>query len=140
MKTKSTALLLVFLSALPAFAGNGYRVIANPSVKSSVLSKTTVSSIFMKRTMKWDDGTAIVAFDQSEKSPARATFSTDVLGRSAGAVKNYWNQQIYSGRDLPPVEKASDEEVLSVVRSTPGAVGYVSETADVSRVKVIEVQ
>jgi hypothetical protein len=46
------------------------------------------------------------------------------------AVESYWQQAIFSGRSVPPLEKASDAEVLAFVRANPGAVGYVSGGAD----------
>ena len=58
---------------------------------------------------------------------------------TTAAVKSYWNQQIFSGRDVPPVEKKSDAEVLTFVRSTPGAIGYVSDAAAVDGVRVVTV-
>jgi ABC-type phosphate transport system substrate-binding protein len=139
MKT-AIAFLAAMALAVSARAGTGYVVVAHPSVKPAALTKSAVTAIFMKRTLKWQDGTSISALDQSANSAARASFSTDVLGRSVAAVKSYWNQQIFSGRDVPLVEKISDAEVLAYVRATPGAIGYVSETAETSGVKVITIE
>ena len=138
MRTLGAFVVAVALT-VPALAANGYRVVANPSVKSTTLSKSALSDIFLKKTRKWDDGTNIVALDQIQQSAVRASFGTTVHGRSITAVKNYWNQQVFTGRDVPLVEKASDDEVLSFVRTTPGAVGYVSEGADVRGVKIIDI-
>ena len=66
-------------------------------------------------------------------------FSKSIHGKTAAAVKSYWNQQIFSGREVPPVEKKSDAEVLSFVRSTPGAIGYVSDTASTDGVRVVTI-
>ena len=134
------AFIVLLAFSVSAFAQGGYRLVANPSVKTVSLTKGAVTAIFMKKTLKWEDGSTIVALDQAGKSPVRASFSSAVLGKSTAAVKSYWNQQIFAGRDVPLVEKSSDDEVLAVVRSTPGAVGYVSDAADTSGVKVIEVQ
>ena len=48
------------------------------------------------------------------------------LGRSVSAVRAYWQQQIFSGRNVPPVERPSDAEVLTFVKEHPNAIGYVS--------------
>jgi hypothetical protein len=56
------------------------------------------------------------------------------------AVKSYWQQVIFSGRGVPPPELESDEAVIRYVLRFPGAVGYVSGTADVRGVKVLAVR
>ena len=67
--------------------------------------------------------------DLSESAPAREAFSTAVHHKPVKAVRAYWQQQIFSGRDVPPPEKTSDEQVIAFVRATPGAIGYVSAAA-----------
>ena len=51
--------------------------------------------------------------------------------RSVAAVKSYWQQVIFSGRGVPPPELETDEAVLRFVARHPGAIGYVSGSADV---------
>jgi hypothetical protein len=53
------------------------------------------------------------------------SFSADVLRQPLVEVQMYWQRQIASGHVPPPV-KTSDEEIVSYVASTPGAIGYVS--------------
>jgi hypothetical protein len=55
-------------------------------------------------------------------------------------VKNYWQQRIFSGRDLPPPELDSDEAVVSYVLSHRGALGYVSGAAKLDKAKPVAVQ
>jgi hypothetical protein len=69
----------------------------------------------------------------------RVSFTSAFHGKSVSAVVNYWQQQIFAGRDVPPVEKSSDAEVLATLRSTPGAIGYVSEEASIDGLNVIVV-
>jgi ABC-type phosphate transport system substrate-binding protein len=129
------ALLLLPLSASAA----SFKVIVNSAVNVSSLSKKEVSDLLMKRTPKWSNGTPVVPVDQSDRSAVREEFSKTIHGKPTAAVKSYWQQQIFSGREVPPVEKASDAEVLALVRSNPGAVGYVDAGADTSGVKVLNV-
>lgn len=71
------------------------------------------------------------------EAAVRERFARKVLDKSPMAVKAYWNQQIFAGRDVPPLEKPSDAEVVAFVRQNPGAVGYVSGGADTSGLLVI---
>lgn len=114
-----------------------YKLIVNNSVNVEALSKKTASDLFLKKTTKWENGAPVVPVDQVDSSAAREGFSKGVLGKAPAAVKSYWNQQIFSGRDVPPVEKRSDAEVLSFVRSTPGAIGYISPSASAEGVRVV---
>ena len=102
-----------------------FRVIVHPQVKGSQIPRAALSSIFLKRAPKWGDGSAVRPVDQSLRSPLRMSFSADVLEQDLIAVQMYWQREIASGRVPPPV-KASDEEIVAFVASTPGAIGYVS--------------
>lgn len=139
MKRSLTAVLLLLALAVPAMAAD-FQLVANNSVPATSLTKSAVSAIFMKKTMKWEDGTPIVAADQNDKSPVRDAFTTFVHGKSVAAIKSFWQQQIFSGRDVPPVEQPGDAQVLAFVRSTPGAVGYIGAKTPATGVKVIEVR
>jgi ABC-type phosphate transport system substrate-binding protein len=116
-----------------------YKLVVNNSVSLNSLSKKAASDLFLKKTTKWENGSAVMPVDQLDSSNTREGFSKAVHGKTAAAVKSYWNQQIFSGRDVPPVEKKSDAEVLSFVRSTPGAIGYVSEAASAEGVRVVTI-
>ena len=73
-------------------------------------------------------------------SGARSAFSNDVLRKSVNAIKVYWQQEVFSGRDVPPPEKASVREVVAYVQANPGAVGYVPSGTSTSDCKVLEVR
>ena len=135
----AVALLIGAMLITGAAQAEPYKVIANNSVPVGSLSRKAASDLFLKKTIKWVGGGPAVAADQLESSSVRQAFSKAVHGKTAAAVKSYWNQQIFSGRDVPPVEKRSDAEVLAFVRSTPGAIGYVSETAGTDGVRVLTV-
>ena len=78
--------------------------------------------------------------DQSADSAVRRRFSEEVLQRSVTAVRSYWQQVIFSGRDVPPPELAGDGTVLEFVRNHTGAVGYISGSASSAGAKVLSVR
>ena len=140
---KRTTLFALFMTVLAAVstAANAAEVklIVNNSVRMQSVSKKTLSDIFLKKAAAWENGGAAVPVDNAA-SAVRDDFSRSVHGRPAAAVKSYWNQQVFSGRGVPPVEKASDAEVLAFVKSTPGAVGYVAANFETDGVRVVSVQ
>lgn len=120
-------LALAALAGAPASAQtSAFVVIVHPDTEVGRLGADEVSRIFLKKTERWEDGSRIFPVDQVETSPVRVAFSRAVHGRAVAAIKAYWQQRIFSGRDVPPPEKISDREVVEFVRATPGAIGYVS--------------
>lgn len=137
-------LALLALAATPSSgaapaAAPPYRVIVNSKNPVQSLSRDKVAAYFLKKTSTWDDGAAVQPVDQSDDTAVRKVFSTEVVKKSVSAVKAYWQQRIFSGRDLPPPEKGSDDEVVAYVKSNDRAIGYVSASAEVAGVKVISV-
>jgi len=130
---------LAAFSSPPASADAPFRVIVHPQVKGSQIPRTALSSIFLKQSPKWGDGSPVLPIDQSVQSPVRRSFSNDVLQQGVVAVQVYWQRKMSNGVIPPPV-KTSDEEVVSFVASTPGAIGYVSAATPLpDSVKPVEV-
>ena len=110
-----------------ASADATFRVIVHPQVKGSQIPRAALTSIFLKQAPKWGDGSSVLPVDQSVRSPVRKAFSSDVLQQGLVEVQVYWQRKMASGVTPPPV-KTSDEEIVSFVASTPGAIGYVSSS------------
>jgi ABC-type phosphate transport system substrate-binding protein len=132
---------IALMVAAPAAAANpGFKIVVNASNPTTSISKEQLSRCFMKQTNTWINGATVTPVDLSANSPVRIEFSTTIHERDVNAVKSFWQRQIFSGRGVPPPEKASDEEVLVFVRANPGAVGYVSSDTPVGAgVKVLEI-
>lgn len=118
----------------------GYRVIVHPSNPTASVDRGVLADAFLKKTTRWSHGEPIRPVDQTADSSARRRFSEDVLKRSVSAVKSYWQQAIFSGRNIPPAELDSDQAVVQFVLKHPGAVGYVSATGATGDAKVIAVR
>jgi ABC-type phosphate transport system substrate-binding protein len=142
MRRRAALLLLVSIAApIPVrAAAPPYRIIVHPTNRMTDLEQRFVAEAFLKKTTRWQDGGVIKPVDLAADSPVRQQFSEDVLKRSVGAVKSYWQQMIFSGRDVPPPELKTDEEVLAYVLKNPGAIGYVSGTAAIGDARVVTVR
>jgi ABC-type phosphate transport system substrate-binding protein len=135
----TAVVLLLALAQAGAEVPPAYKVVTHPDNPSVSLTRQELSAIFLGRKTTWPNGTKAVPIDQVESSAVREAFSRAVHGRKPSAVKSYWLQVLFSGRGVPPVEKASDDQVLEGVRSRPGAIGYVSAAVRVDGVKVLQV-
>lgn len=125
------ALLLGCAGLTPAAEEPGFKLVVNGSRSADALSREVVAALFLKKTKSWGDGSPACPADQAPTSPARRGFSRLALLRTVDAVQAYWNQQIFSGRDVPPPELRSDAAVLALVRGKPCAIGYVSAGVNV---------
>ena len=132
---------ILFLALCPADAKAEptYRVIVNPDNPITSISKSTVSKILLKTQTAWSNGNRIMPVDLRASSRVRDTMSRAVHGRSAVVIKNWWNQQIFAGKGVPPPEVATDAKVVAYVLANPGALGYVSADANLGDVKVVTV-
>jgi ABC-type phosphate transport system substrate-binding protein len=131
--------LLVLLSTSTASAAT-FKVVTNDATDLDSVSKKDLVNIFMKKTKRWDSGTAIEVVDLPPEDSTRQDFSVEVLGFQVERVKAYWQKLIFSGRATPPIVLANSEEVLKFVASNEGAIGYVAEGQDVPKgVKVLTI-
>jgi ABC-type phosphate transport system substrate-binding protein len=128
----------IVLANTAAFAAD-FVVIVNSGNTVASLSTRDVASLFLKKKTQWDGGARVVPVVLPDAAAATAAFDRQVLNRTAAALRAYWQQEIFSGRSVPPAEKASDEDVVAFVQKTPGAIGYISATTAHTGVKVLTV-
>jgi ABC-type phosphate transport system substrate-binding protein len=123
---------LAFAAETPPF-----RVIVHPSNPLEAAERSFVADAFLKKVTRWNDSEPIRAVDLRPENPARRRFSEEVLKRSVGAVRSFWQQRIFSGRDVPPPELESDESVVAFVAKYPGAIGYVAGATKLTGVRAL---
>jgi ABC-type phosphate transport system substrate-binding protein len=117
-----------------------YQVIVNPANKLTELDRSFLEDAYLKRVSHWPSDQMIRPVDLVASSPTRRAFSEAVIRRSIDAVKGYWQQRIFSGRDVPPPELDADEDVVKYVLKYEGGVGYVSRGANLNGAKVVAVR
>jgi hypothetical protein len=123
-----------------AESGTDFVVIVHAKNPISSITRTALSEMFLKRTVRWPDGEGVRPADLHTDSLIRQAFSEDVLLRSVVAVRRYWQQRIFSGRELPPPELDSEQAMLQFVENTRGSIGYVSVRTKLSNVKVLPIR
>jgi ABC-type phosphate transport system substrate-binding protein len=104
-------------------------VIVNAANPVATLPRDVAARLFLKKKGNWDSGERVAPVDQLETGPLRKAFSSRVLGRDVDSIKSYWQELIFSGRAVPPVEKATDADVVAFVGANAGAIGYVSASS-----------
>jgi ABC-type phosphate transport system substrate-binding protein len=133
----SSVLAVIALAMLATAAQAGdFAVIVNKDNAASV-DKDTIVKIYSGELKSWKDGGPVMAIDLPESNPVRASFSTEVLGKTVANVKALWAQMIFSGKALPPKQAASDDDVKKLVSANKGAIGYVKQSSVDDSVKAV---
>ena len=117
-----------------------YVIIVNTTNTTTTTTRKFIGDAFLKKTTRWQNGDVIRPVDQTPDSAVRRRFTEEVLKRSVAAVQSYWQQIVFSGRDLPPPELGSNDEVVKFVATHDGAIGYVDGAATTTGVKVLGVE
>jgi ABC-type phosphate transport system substrate-binding protein len=144
-RISSVAVLLVVLQASgtawpQSRASTSYVIIVNPNNPENEVDRQFLEGAFLKKITRWPSDEVIRPAELVASSPARRRFSQDVLERSVEAVKGYWQQRIFSGRDVPPPEFGTNQEVIDYVLKYDGAIGCVSADANLDRVKILTIK
>jgi ABC-type phosphate transport system substrate-binding protein len=124
----------------PAPAAPVYQIIVNPRNGVTTVDRKFLEDAFLKKITAWPNDEVIKPADLAPDSPVRRAFTHEILNRSVEAVKGYWQQRIFSGRDTPPPEFQRDEDIVQYVLKHEGGVGYVSGTASVDACHVLVVR
>jgi ABC-type phosphate transport system substrate-binding protein len=128
------------LSARSLAAEQTFKVIVHPDNPLTSIDGDFLRDAYLKKTREWKGDGTIRPVDLSTKFPVRAKFVRDILKKTPNQLKNYWNQQIFSGKGVPPPEAESASAVISYVLKNPGAVGYIPANVDPGGAKVIPVK
>ena len=138
------AAALVALITVPSTralsARSGYQIICHPSNPVAAADRQFLEDTFLKKVKEWPTGKTARPVDLYPSSMVRRQFSEEILKRPIEAVRSYWQQRIFAGRDLPPPEVNNDDDVIRHILRDPGAVGYVSGAAKLTGVKILTVR
>jgi ABC-type phosphate transport system substrate-binding protein len=110
--------------------GSGFVVVVHAGNPTAALSRDQVARLFLRKVSRWPSGAPSLPVDLRADAPARAAFTKQVLAKSITSVKAYWQERIFSGRDVPPPEQPTEADAVAFVRANPGAVAYVSPAVE----------
>lgn len=133
-------LLGVFCTAWLSVPARAVDVIAHPSVSSARLSLVQAKALFSMRQTRWPDGMRAWVFVLPDAHPTHSAFSKEILNIYPYQLRQTWDRQVYSGTGQAPIEVATEEEMISRVASTPGAIGYVRKVNPHDPVRIISVE
>jgi ABC-type phosphate transport system substrate-binding protein len=113
-------------------------VIAHESVPVEEIEHGDLLDIYTGDVRSWDDGEPVIVFDLKPRGDVKDIFY-DFLGKSASRMKSIWLKRMLAGEGDPPPAIESEEAVLQKIKTTPGAVGFISQEKVTDEVKVLAV-
>jgi ABC-type phosphate transport system substrate-binding protein len=128
---------LAALLSLPLALLADVLVVTGAKSPSTTLSKNQVSDVFLGKVVSLPDGSSAAPIDQPESSPLRDEFYSKVANKSAAQAKAHWAKLYFTGRGVPPREGTDSGDIKRILNSTPGAIGYIEQSALDSSVKVV---
>ena len=139
------AALLCAAPARPAAAqqpARSFRVIVNAENPVGLLDAAEISRMFLKKTATWrNNGQPVVAIELAPGA-VRDAFDRDIHNKSNAELERYWQVMVFSGKGTPPPARATDAEIIEIVRHSPFAIAYVSATtplpADIKPVTITQ--
>lgn len=131
LKTLAFTALLSF--SLPLLSAP--KVIINDDAGTTSLDSAYLSQIFAMQIRKWPNGLAIQVFTLPSESELHREFVISRLHIQAHQLDRIWNRMLFTGTGKAPAVVNSQAEMIEMIQSTPGAIGYTS--ADFSTENIV---
>lgn len=120
------SLLLLMLSATaPAEETPAVQVIVSPTLATVALDRSVLRAVFTMRVRRWPDGSPIRVFVLPDDDPLSDQFYREQLGMYSYVLRNAWDRMVFTGTGFAPTVVRSEKEMNDLVRTTPGAIGFV---------------
>lgn len=114
-------------------------VIAHPDCGTDSVSADFIQNVYIGKTAKWGNG-AKAEPGTLKGGEIHELFLKDLVSKSVSQFSTFWKKIVFTGKGKPPKELADEAAMVEFVKSTPGAIGYVSASAAVEGVKVLKVE
>lgn len=136
MRAGTKSILPIFLFALglcgstPVTAAGSLLVVAHADTPP--FNEDTLQKIYLGKVVEVN-GRPVIPVNLSKGNTLRKSFMEMFLTQDDDKFIAYWTVRRYIGKGTPPREFATIEQQLEFLRSTPGAVGYVDDKADIKQ-------
>ncbi|MCZ6777138.1 MAG: hypothetical protein O7D34_11895 [Ignavibacteria bacterium] len=135
---KRLIFLIFCISSLTTGVAAQVAAIAHKSVPIESITSSKLFEYYSGETRLWDNGQPVVVFDLEPKNAVKDAFY-EFMGKSTSRMKSIWMVNMLLGEGDPPESLKSEEEMLTKVASTSGAIGFVSQSTVTEDVKVLAV-
>lgn len=139
MKKLISTILFVAAAGVFSNCARAQLIIANPSVKSSDVSKSDLKDVFTGGSTTLKDGSLVMPV-LLKGGPANDEFLAAYIGKPDASFKASWRSLVFSGQASMPKMLDSEAAVVAYVAQNPGAIGYIGKATAHDGVKVLSVR
>ena len=100
-------------------------VICHPNLKNEDLSNQLLLRIYAMQKRVWSDNTPVRVYTFSNDNKVHKDFVNTFLRMQPYQLDRLWHRLVFSGTGKPPEVVASIKEMMDVVRTQPGSIGYI---------------
>lgn len=109
---------------------HGADIVSHPSTPVSELNEAQLRAIFSLQMTRWADGSPIVVLRLAPSNPTHKAFCKDRLKILPQQLEAVWERLVFTGQRSRPLLMSNEQEMISALASTPGAIGYLSDDND----------
>lgn len=114
-------------------------IIANNSVDVTAITSDDVSSLYLGKKKRWDNGDKVVLGYIDNPTAEDEKFYETYVGRIVSKFIKFWVKQVFAGNGTAPQKFNSADEAYNYVKAHKGTITYVPKTTSTDGVKVITV-
>ena len=115
-------------------------VVVNKSNPQETITTSDLRQMMLGDKTKWPDGKKVTAVATGGDSRERALMLKTVCKMSEPALKRYFMQAVFTGKDVAqPQDVASAAALKQLIARTPGAVGCIFASEADDTVKILKV-
>lgn len=115
-------------------------VIVHPGVELRRIDPVSLRNIYMLRQTQWPSGQPVIVFVLPDNNATHESFAKQTLGLYPYRLRQTWDRLSFSGMARPPVEVRDENEMRARVRTTPGAIGYITKDTGNESIKTLRVE
>ncbi|BAJ03650.1 hypothetical protein [Shewanella violacea] len=129
--------LLTLILTLPLRAEGDLLVVVSRESHVESLTKSEVVDLFMGRYVNFPNGDKAKVFDLAPKSELKGLFYQKLVNRTEAQINAYWARLLFSGRNTPPKETESADQLIHELLSSRHGIGYISSQDLTNSLKVV---
>jgi len=133
-----TLCLAFFLFFFPAQIKADVVIIGHPDIDIDTITRSKLKAIYTGQIITWSDGSCIRLITM-KNCKIHKEFTRDYLKKTETQFKRWWRRKLFCGEGSMPVSLNTEEEMISFIARTKGAIGYVSKIPAEAHLKTISV-
>ncbi|MEY6432547.1 hypothetical protein ABC977_09035 [Thioalkalicoccus limnaeus] len=117
--------------------GRDLVVIVHPASTIEELGRAELIHLFLGRQRRLPGGQRALVIDLVGPGDEKRLFYARLVGKDLAEIQSYWARLVFTGRGSAPWQAESVDELLDLVHSNPGAIGYLDEANVDHRARVV---